>query len=72
MIVLAATGVALLATAPFLARFLSRGSPDPVGLTRILQGLAIVLLLGALLVRPFNPTTAAIPPSPNRPAATEQ
>lgn len=61
---LAALGLGLLLGAPLLAR-LALGRRDPVALTRILQAVAIVLLLGALLVRPHNPETAAFPPSPD-------
>src|SRR5690606_16690836 len=55
---LAVVGLALLFGAPLLARLVLRRA-DTVALTRILQAVAVVLLLGALLVRPHNPETAA-------------
>lgn len=43
-----------------------RGS-DAVGVARVLQALGTALLVGALLVRPYNPRTAAFPPPPTTP-----
>lgn len=65
MIGLAAFGVILLVTAPFLARLIVGREGDPIGMTRILQGVAVVLLLGALLFRPYQEETAAFPPPPD-------
>jgi hypothetical protein len=67
MVVLAVAGLALLVSAPFLARLLTRGR-DSVGLTRILLAVAVVLLLAALLLRPHNDETAAFKPPPDAPA----
>lgn len=61
---LAVAGLALLLGAPLLARLGFRHA-DPVALTRLLQAVAVVLLVGALLVRPHNPETAAFPPPPD-------
>ena len=67
MLVLAVGGIALFIAAPFLARLLVRGA-DPVGTTRIIQVVAVVLLIGALFLRPQNDETAAFPPPPDSPA----
>jgi hypothetical protein len=67
MIVLGMAGVVLLLAAPFLARFVSGRRGDPTGLTRILQIVAVALLVGALLVRPYHRETAAVPPPPDAP-----
>ena len=68
MLVLAAAGIALLLAGPLIARVVigSRRDPTPVGW--ILRGLGVILLFAALFVRPYDPSTAAVPPSPNQPA----
>lgn len=66
MIVLAVAGIALLIAAPALARLLVGGHGDPIGLTRIIQVIAVALLLVALLVRPHSDETAAFPPPPDQ------
>ena len=66
MIVLTALGVALLLSAPLIARVVTRGG-DSVGLTRILQVVAVALLVGALFLRPRNLDTTAVPPPPDSP-----
>lgn len=65
MIVLTVLGVMLLLSAPWLARTVMGEGSDPVALTRILQATAVLLLLIALLVRPWNPATTAFPPPPD-------
>lgn len=65
MIGLAALGVILLVVAPFLARLIVGREGDPIGITRILQGVGVILLLGALLFRPHQEETAAFPPPPD-------
>jgi predicted transporter len=67
MIALATAGAALLIIAPLLARLITGPQADATGATRLLRGLGVVLLIGALIARPYNPSTAAIPPSPNQP-----
>jgi len=70
MVVLGALGILLLVGAPFAGHLLGRTGRDAVGLTRILQVVGIVLLVLALLVRPYNPTTRAVPPPPGAPGGT--
>jgi hypothetical protein len=41
---------------------------DRVGLTRIIQVVAVVLLIAALFLRPHSDETAAFPPPPDTPA----
>lgn len=65
MVVLAIAGLALLITAPVLAKAVVGRERDPMAITRVLQILAVALLVGALFARPYNPETAAVPPSPN-------
>jgi hypothetical protein len=67
MIVLAAVGVALLLAAPLLARLFVGREGDATGATRILQVLAALLLVVALLFRPHQDETAAFPPPPDAP-----
>lgn len=64
-IALALLGIALLLSAPLLGRVIVGGRGDPLGLTRVLQGLAVILLLAALLFRPYQTETAAFPPPPD-------
>ena len=65
MLLLAGVGLALLFTAPALARLAVGHAGDPVGLRRILQVVAVGLLLAALLVRPHSDKTAVFPPPPD-------
>lgn len=65
MIVLAVSGIALLLTAPILARLFTRRGGDPTGLVRILQLFAVALLIAALFARPYNRATTAVPPPPD-------
>jgi hypothetical protein len=65
MIALTALGVALLVGAPLVARLAKGRGSDHVGLTRILQAAGVVLLIGALLLRPRNLETTAVPPPPD-------
>ena len=68
MIVLVAAGIALFIGAPLIARLVVGGEGDRVGLTRIIQVVAVVLLIGALFLRPHSDETAAFPPPPDTPA----
>ncbi len=70
MLSLAVAGFVLLLGAPLIARVFSGRKGDPVGLTRILQVIAIGLLIAALLAMPYNPETTAIPPPPDAPAGS--
>lgn len=69
MIALAVLGIALLVAAPLIARAVVGRDGDPTGLTRLIQGLAVVLLVVALVFRPHQSETAAFPPPPDAPAA---
>ena len=68
MIVLVVAGIALLVGAPVIARLAVGGGGDRVGLTRIIQVVAVVLLIAALFLRPHSDETAAFPPPPDTPA----
>lgn len=68
MIVLALFGILLLVGAPAIGRLIVGSGRDPVAITRIVQVFAIALLIAAIFARPYNPDTAAVPPSPNAPA----
>lgn len=63
-----ALGIVLLIAAPFMARLVVGRDGDPAGTTRIFQGLAVILLIAALLVRPHQDETAAFPPPPDAPS----
>lgn len=67
MIGLGVLGIALLLVAPLIARAMVGRDGDPTGTTRVLQGIAVVLLLAALLFRPHQDETAAFPPPPDAP-----
>ena len=67
MIVLVAAGIALLVGAPVIARLVVGRDGDRVGLTRIIQVVAVVLLVAALFLRPHSDETAAFPPPPDLP-----
>jgi hypothetical protein len=62
MIALGTLGLLLLFGGPLLARWVLRGSRDPVGMGRLLQLVGILLLVAAVMLRPHNPATAAFPP----------
>lgn len=68
MIVLVLGGIAIFVSAPLLARLVMRGR-DPVALVRIFQLIGVIMLVTALLVRPYNRETTAVPPPPDVPAA---
>jgi hypothetical protein len=65
MIVLTVIGLALLLSAPLIARIAVGRDRDSVALTRILQVIGVACLLGALLTRPRNLDTTAVPPPPD-------
>jgi len=65
MLGLVGLGIVLFLAAPFVARAVGGRGSDPVGLTRILQVVAVVLMIGALLIRPHSDETAAFPPPPD-------
>lgn len=65
MVVLAVAGIALLLSAPLIARVAVGRGNDPIALTRILQAAAVVLIIAALLLRPSNPETSAVPGPPD-------
>jgi len=58
-------GICLLLAAPFLGRVIVGTKGDPMAVTRVLQGVAVLLLVAALLFRPYRPETAAFPPPPD-------
>jgi hypothetical protein len=66
-----ALGLVLLFMAPWLAGILVRGR-DPGGLTHILQGLGLVLLVIALLAWPRSPESTAFPPPPEGPPGSRR
>ena len=57
-------GIVLFFAAPMIGRAVVRGG-DPTGLARIIQVVAVVLMVVALLFRPHSTETAAFPPSPD-------
>jgi hypothetical protein len=63
-------GLALLLGAPVVSHFLARRGRDVVALTRILQVIGLVLLISALLIRPYDPATRAVPAPPEGPTRT--
>ena len=65
MIVLTVIGVAFLVSAPLIARIVVGKNRDAVALTRILQMIGVACLIGALLTRPRNLDTSAVPPPPD-------
>ena len=67
MLVLVGAGIALFIAAPLVARMIVGRAGDPVGTTRVIQVVAVVLLIGALFLRPHNDETAAFPPPPDTP-----
>jgi uncharacterized membrane protein YdcZ (DUF606 family) len=66
MLLLGGLGVAMIAAAPLIGRLLRRGG-DPIALVRAVQLVGFVLLVVALVARPYNPTTSAVPSSPDAP-----
>ena len=68
-VVLGALGAALLIGARVVARccgrWVIRGMRDSGGLARLIGAVGAALLLIALLLRPYNPRTAAFPPPPD-------
>jgi hypothetical protein len=67
MIVLAVAGITLLLTAPLLARVILGRKRDPIALVRMIQLIAVGLLVAALFSRPYNRETTAVPPPPDAP-----
>ena len=65
MIVLAVVGIGLLFTAPLLARLILGRKRDYVALMRMIQVVAVALLIAALIVSPYNRETTATPPAPD-------
>ena len=70
MIVMALAGIGLFVSAPLVGRLLMGRKGDPVALVRIIQLLGIVLFVTALLIRPYNRETTAVPPPPDTPVRT--
>lgn len=70
MIVMVLAGIALFVSAPLIGRLLTRHKRDPLALVRILQLLGIILLVAALLIRPYNRETTAVPPPPDSPVGS--
>lgn len=60
MVGLLALGLLLLFASPWLARLITRGG-DAGGLTRILQAVALIILVVALLTMPRSPQSTAFP-----------
>lgn len=67
MLVLIILGIGLLLGGPAIARMIRGRGGDYVALARIFQALGIVLLVTALLTRPRNLDTTAVPPPPDSP-----
>lgn len=67
MIVLVLAGIALFIAAPLIGRLIMGRKRDPIALVRTLQILGIILLVAALLIRPYNRDTTAVPPPPDAP-----
>lgn len=65
MLGLAALGLALLGGGTALVWHSRRRGAERVALGRVLQAVGVGLLVGALLVRPHHPGTAAFPPTPD-------
>lgn len=65
MFILIAAGLALFLAAPVIGRLVVGREGDPVGVTRIVQVIAVVLMVVALVFRPHRDETAAFPPPPD-------
>lgn len=68
MIILGVVGIALFLAARLIARIVVGGNGDPTGLTRVIQGVAVILVVVALVFRPYQEETAAFPPPPDAPS----
>lgn len=68
-LILGGLGAALLLGAAIIARccsrWFARDVRDPGGLARLIGMTGVALLLLALLLRPYDPRTAAFPPPPD-------
>lgn len=64
MLGLVGAGILLFFAAPLISRALVRGG-DPTGLARIIQVVAVILMVVALVFRPHSDETAAFPPPPD-------
>ena len=65
MLGLVAAGILLFLAAPMIARAIVGREADPVGATRIIQVVAVILMISALLIRPYSDETSAFPPAPD-------
>ena len=65
MLALVGLGIVLFLAAPLIGRLIVGREGDPVGITRVVQVIAVVLMVGALLIRPHSDETAAFPPPPD-------
>lgn len=65
-LVLLALGLILLFAAPWITRMVIQDR-DSVALTRIIQAVALVILVMALLLWPREPESTAFPPPPEGP-----
>jgi hypothetical protein len=71
MLILIAVGLGLFLAARLIARVLVGREGDPVGIMRIIQVVAVILMIGALFIRPHRNDTAAFPPPPDTPVRTQ-
>lgn len=71
MLGLLAIGLILLFTSPWISKLLMRGR-DPGALTRILQVVAFVMIVVALLLWPRAPESTAFPPPPEGPPGSSR
>lgn len=71
MIGLIVLGLVLLFAAPWLARLVIRDR-DPVALTRMIQAVAIIVLVVALLISPRSPESTAFPPPVEGPPGADR
>ena len=65
MLTLIAAGIALFLAAPFIGRLVVGEEGDPVAVTRVVQVVAVLLMVVALVFRPHRDDTAAFPPPPD-------
>lgn len=68
MFVFGALGLLLFFGGPWIAQWIRRETPDPLGIGRVLQLAGMLLLVAAVLFRPHDPATVAFPPPPDHPA----